>query len=330
MPAKDIRKTKLIRIIELLQNESDERNPLTTSMILTRLANLGIPCESRVLHRDIKALNECGFEIMETFIGHEKGFYIADRTFSIPELKILIDAAQAASFITEKKTSELTKKLAALGGSYRARILRDNIICFNTRKHSNELIYYTVEKLESAIVGKNKITFRYFDLDENKNRVFRRNKELYTMEPLSLIYYEDNYYLMCYNANHKSTCNYRVDRMSDVEISEEKISGEAKEVLKNQDMGDYTEQVFKMYGGERQRVTIKFEKELLGVVYDKFGENISVGKTEDNCYTVNLLIQVSPTFFGWLFQFGTKMQIITPKRLIEEYKRRLKEVWERQ
>jgi len=71
-------------------------------------------------------------------IGHDKCYYVEDRSFSIPELKILIDAVQAASFITDKKTSELVEKIAALGGSHRAEILKSNMVCFNTRKHSNE------------------------------------------------------------------------------------------------------------------------------------------------------------------------------------------------
>ena len=99
-------------------------------------------------------------------MGHEKGYYVEDRNFSIPELKILMDAVQAASFITEKKTAELVGKIAALGGSHQAEILKSNIVNFKTTKHNNEHIFYNVDALEQAISEQKKILFCYFTLDE--------------------------------------------------------------------------------------------------------------------------------------------------------------------
>lgn len=83
-------------------------------------------------------MNELGYEIMSVMNGHDKCYYVEDRSFSVPELKILIDAVQASSFITEKKSEELISKIAALAGSHRADVLKRNMVCFNTRKHSNE------------------------------------------------------------------------------------------------------------------------------------------------------------------------------------------------
>ena len=98
---------------------------------------MGISCERRTLTKDIAVLNDQGYEVMWNWVGKEKGYYIEDRSFSVPELKILIDAVQAASFITDKKTAELIDKIADLGGSHRADIMKSNMVCFNTRKHSN-------------------------------------------------------------------------------------------------------------------------------------------------------------------------------------------------
>jgi len=101
----------------------------------------------------------------------ENAFYVSDRSFSEPELKILADAVQAASFVTEKKTNELVNKIAHLGGQHHAALMQSNLVRFNTRKHSNEAIYYAVGYLEEAIAKNRKIAFRYFDLDENKGYV---------------------------------------------------------------------------------------------------------------------------------------------------------------
>ena len=106
------RKIKLLKLLELLRAESDEHNPMTTSDLCGRLEGMGIVCDRRTLSKDIALLNEHGYEIMSTTVSHEKGYYVDDRSFSVPELKILIDAVQASAFITEKKTKELVEKLA--------------------------------------------------------------------------------------------------------------------------------------------------------------------------------------------------------------------------
>lgn len=223
----------------LLQQETDELHPLSTNEICNRLSAMGISCERRTLAKDIVLLNEQGFEVMWCRVGKEKGYYIADRSFSIPGLKILIDAVQAANFITENKSVELIKKIAALGGSHQADILQSNLVCFNTRKHTNETIYYSVGYLEDAIQQKNKVLFRYFDLNEHGEKVYRREGHRYVVEPVALVFHEDNYYIVVYSAKHDSTANYRIDRMDSVEIIDESVSQRAL-ALRNEVAG-YTE-----------------------------------------------------------------------------------------
>ena len=128
-------KIKLLKIMEILRQETDEEHPMTKVELAARLVAMNVSCSPRSLIRDIKLLNEQGYEIMERLIGHEKAYFVCDRSFSVPELKILIDAVQAASFVTNKKTGELIDKIAALGGSHRAAILKGNMVKFNARKH---------------------------------------------------------------------------------------------------------------------------------------------------------------------------------------------------
>ena len=116
MPEENYQKIKLLKIMEILRQEADEEPPMTKVELAARLVAMNVSCSPRSLIRDIKLLNEQGYEIMERLIGHEKGYFVCDRSFSVPELKILIDAVQAASFVTEKKTAELVDKIAALGG----------------------------------------------------------------------------------------------------------------------------------------------------------------------------------------------------------------------
>lgn len=300
----------MLKIMEILRTETDELNPLTTAAFCAELSKTGVTCDRRTLARDITLLTDAGYEIMTCMVGHEKAYYIEDRSMSVPELKILIDAVQAASFITRRKTDELIGKIAALGGSHRAEILKGSIVVFNTRKHKNEAIYYNVGFLEEAVCLKHKVSFFYFDLDERGCRVYRQDKHRYIVEPMALVFNEDNYYLMTYNSKHGGICNYRVDRMESVEPLDEPVSREA--ILHESGISDYTEQVFKMYGGEKQKVRLAFDRSLIGVVFDKFGEDTLIEKIDTDYCRADVEIQISPTFRGWLAQFGDKMRVVSP------------------
>lgn len=317
MANQNCQKIKLLKLMELLQQETDEQHPLRASEICSRLVSIEISCDRRTLTKDINVLNEQGFEVMSVMMGHEKGYYIEDRSFSVPELKILIDAVQAATFITDKKTNELINKIAALGGSHRAEILKSNIVCFNTRKHSNESIYYSVNYLEDAIEKKKKVIFRYYDLNENGEKVYRREGHHYVVEPIALIFNEDNYYLICYSAKHDNTANYRIDRMDSVELIDEDVCEKA--LVLRESVAGYTDQVFKMYGGQPENITIEFNDRLIGVVYDKFGEDTKMLRLSDHTCAATVKVQVSPTFWGWLFQFGDQMKLRSPETLVEQY-----------
>lgn len=317
MAQDNCQKIKLLKLYELLRQETDEENPMTTTAIIHRLGQMGISCERRTLSKDIAILNEYGYEVMWRKVSKEKGYYVEDRSFSVPELKILIDAVQAASFITDKKTAELADKIANLGGSHRADILKNNMVCFNTRKHSNEAIYYNVNFLEDAIQQQKKVIYRYFDLNEHGEKVYRKDGHHYVAEPVALVFNEDNYYLVAYSAKHDGTANYRVDRMDAVEVLDEPISEKALQLRDS--IGSYTEQAFKMYGGQPMDITIQFDNKLIGVVYDKFGEGTKMVRLTENSCVATVKVQVSPTFWGWIFQFGGQMRITSPESMIEEY-----------
>ena len=295
MAKENSQKIKLLKLMELLRQETDEQHPMAATVVCQRLNDMEVACDPRTLTRHIQALNDYGYEVMTTMISHEKAYYVEDRSFSVPELKILIDAVQAASFVTEKKTAELIDKIAALGGSHKADILKSNMVCFNTRKHSNESIYYNVGFLEDAIQQQKKVIFYYYDLNENGEKVYRREHHHYVVEPIALVFNDDNYYLMVYSAKHDGTANYRVDRMDHVEIVDEAISEKALTLREGID--SYTEQAFKMYGGQQVDVVLEFDDKLIGVVYDKFGEDTKMIRSGDKCIAT-VKVQISPVFWG--------------------------------
>ena len=324
MPLSNPQKIKLLKLYELLKAYSDEEKPLSTNQLCAMLKAEGIVCDRRTLSVDIDVLNANGFEVMRRRTRYANLFYVADRQFDLAEVKILIDAIQAASFITPTKTQALINKVANLAGSHKATVLKENLVTFNTRKHTNEAVYYTVDTLERALQKKQKASFHYFDLDENGNRVLRKKSKRYIVNPVGLVYHEDNYYLVTYHEIHEATVNYRVDRMADVQLEDELVVDQA--IALSGELGSYTERIFKMFNGPEATVELQFDRKLIDAVHDKFGEDIEIVACKRNLCRAKVDVMVSPVFFGWCFQFGKSMKILSPASVAEEMRARLKQI----
>jgi predicted DNA-binding transcriptional regulator YafY len=318
MEAINPQKIKLLKLYEMLRQHTDEERPLSTNQLCAMLEAEGITCDRRTLSEDIDTLNANGFEVLHRRTRYAKLYYIVDRQFELAEVKILIDSIQAASFITKQKTKELTDKVASLAGSHSAAALKGNLITFNTRKHSNEAIYYTVDTLENALQQKRRASFCYFDLNEDGARVFRKDGERYLVNPVGLVYHEDNYYLVTYHEIYEATVNYRVDRMADVQIEGESVAEHA--IALSSELGTYTERIFKMFNGPQATVELEFDRKLIDAVHDKFGESIKILACKRGLCKATVEMLISPVFFGWCFQFGKSMKIISPESVALEIK----------
>jgi predicted DNA-binding transcriptional regulator YafY len=308
-------RVRALKIYEMLCQDSDEDHPLATARIIARLANDGIECNRKTLYKDIKALNDFGFEVLSRR-EQSNVYYVVSRRFDVPELRILIDAVQAASFITPNKSKVLIDKIAGLGGSNRGKVLK-NSTAFNTVKLKNEGIYYNVASLDDAIIAKHQVSFQYFDYNEQSKRVLRKDGERYIVNPIALVFNENNYYLVCYNDKYQNKSNYRVDRMIDVRVEETKIT--KADCADNFSFSEYRKQALSMFAGKTKKVQIQFDKSLMDVIIDRFGDDVSIRCVGDTLRSVNVSVIVSPMFFGWCSSFGDKLKLVAPAEIKKEY-----------
>ncbi len=316
-------KVKLLKLYEYLRKETDENHGITRTELSEKLNGMGVSSNPRTVSEDIRELNRNGYEVMYYRVNKEKYYYIAERELSTPELRILIDALQAASFIPKKKTDELIEKVAALGGARQAETLKKNTACVNTRKHRNESILYTIDGIEDAIVRKKKVAYRYFHLDENAERVYRTDdsgeKKRYCVDPVALVFNGDNYYLMAYSSRHpESTACYRIERMDRLEVLEDSVMSEEAAAFVSR-VPAYTEEAFRMYGGEKERVVLRFDRPLTEYLFDKFGEDTPVRRVSGTACEAGVSVRVSPMFFGWMAQFGGGMRVLAPGKVVQAY-----------
>ena len=309
-----ILKLKLVKIWEILSQESDEEHPIGTTELLQKLSDMGIDCDRRTLYADIQALNECGYEIL-CRRSTSNMYYVKDRKFSIAEIRIMMDAVQAAGFITNEKSYEFIDKLASLAGSRKGEALKDNIVAFNTTKTDNVDIYQNVERITSAIQQNKKVKFTYFDFDIRHKRVYRKDGKFYYMNPLALVMDNDNYYFLGYDKYHDNMINYRVDRMDCVEVS--RHDKEDLKEFEKFDLKKYKKQLFGMYGGKVQEVCFRIDKSLTDVVFDVFGVDTRFSVLNDTMYEFKAEVQLSPQFYGWCCSFGEKLKVTAPTTVVD-------------
>ena len=320
MASSQNQKMKLLYLMKILLEETDENHPITVAGIITMLSEYNIKAERKSLYSDIEVLREFGIDI-EMVKSKSVGYYVADRKFEIPELKLLVDAVCSSRFITAKKSNELIKKISTLASRHQAKTLKRQILTAEQPKPLNENIYYSIDTIHEAINGQYKIIFKYFDYNADKRRVFRKSGDWYVQTPIALCWNEDKYYLICFSDKYQDFTHYRVDRMNSVTISDKRSDKIAKSDF---NLTEYTRTLFGMYSGELIHARLRFDNTLANAVLDKFGSDIYFYKLE-NCFEINVEVSNSPAFLSWIFQYGNRAEIVEPESLRESMKNLLEQ-----
>lgn len=308
-------KLKLLYIIRILEQETDENHPITTKELIEHLERYDIQAERKSIYDDIDKLKHYGYDIEQIENRYGGGYYLASRDFEQVELKLLVDAVQSSRFVTEKKSGELIKKLEKLTNKYEAKQLQHQVYVAGRIKTDNEGIYYQVDALNKAISEDKKISFVYLEWD-NKKKLVPRKEEKYIVSPWILMWKDENYYLVAFDKTVSELRHYRIDKMSNVEILE--IQRDGKEYYKNKKPGEYVNKAFGMFGGREENVILSFPEKLVGVVIDRFGKDISI-REKDGRLRARVNVMASPQFFAWIAGVGTELKIESPNTVQEAY-----------
>lgn len=316
MPRQKNQKLKLLYLYKILMENTDEGHPMTVPQMIEELSGYGVAAERKSIYDDLETLRSFGADIVyRKTKNHE--YYIGGRTFELPELKLLADAVASSKFITERKSSELIKKIESLCSRHEAKQLRRQVHVMGRAKTMNEKIYYNVDIIHQAIALDRQISFRYFEYNLKKEKQYRQGGEKYTASPYALSWDDENYYMTAYYEKYGSLSNFRVDKMESV-----KILDQTRQKLPNDgefDPAEYSKKVFGMYAGREEKISLQFDNSLIGVVLDRFGHDISIIPAGENSFIINVNAYISPTFIGWLFGFGNKVRILSPRSLIDEF-----------
>ena len=319
MPRSFNQKLKPFYVMNYLLENTDEEHTVSVNQIIAHLEAQGISAERKSIYSDIEALQVLGVDIERVDSGNYVGYYVASRTFELPELKLLVDSVQSSKFITHKKTASLIKKIEKLASIHEAQLLNRQVFVKNRIKTMNESIYYNVDEIHNGISKNKRIQFLYFEETVSGERNYRHGGAYYVVSPFALTWDDENYYMVAYDSDAQMMKHYRVDKMEKISVTDEMRDGlEAYNAL---DMAVYAKKTFGMFTGHEVNVAMRFDNHLVGAVRDRLGRDVFIVADGPDHFTVRADVVVSPQFFAWVCGFGAQAVITGPNEVVEQMKK---------
>ena len=320
-------KIKILKILEILRENSDEEHPLTATEIVAMLGAAGYSAERKAIYNDIDLLIDYGFDVIKN-PAPKKGYYLGERDFQLAEVRLLIDAIESAQFVTERKTAELREKLEQNLSIYQRDALhRVQVYVDHRNKNANERIYYGVDELARAIEEHKMVSVHYIKRLIEAGERPKNEEHIHKLTPYALIWHQDHYYLVANKNTHEGFMHLRIDKITKVTVLEEegRPLSEVSKYTDHFDAADYLSTKFNMFSGEPERVEIRCKNSSWQIIADRFGENVQIIDRDDETFTISANA-VTSGLDAWVMQWGADMQVLKPEHLRQTIKEKIEEM----
>lgn len=307
------KKQTILYILEILKESSDETHPLTYHEIIAKLNSIySIDCERKSVANNINSLIDFGYDIVRIDGG---GCYLNEREFEKSEITILIDSVFSSKNIPANHAKDLTNKLSKLLSVNDRKRFQYVHKGDEISRSANQNFFYNIDIINEAIDSRRKVTFKYNYYDENG--LTNRKDKVYKINPYFMLSNNGKYYVVCNLEGKPGLSNYKLDHITEIELSEENITPIHK--LKNYengiDIARYANENIYMFGDEAIEVTLKLNNELmLNNLIEWFGENVNIYKKEEEGKKVKYaVVKVSEnSIIYWSLQYGMNVEIMAP------------------
>ena len=311
----DMKKNRILYIQRFLEEQTDETHPATIADILAYLSDLDITAHRRTVMLDIKQLIEAEVDVICNR-SRQNEYFIGERHFEMPELKLLVDAVQASKFLTTRRSKTLINKLLSLTSCHQAESFKNSLYFDRQVKPKNETAYITADILYTAINTKRRVRFMYFEYTPDKEKAYKHGRRIYELSPWAFTWDTDNYYIIGYSKTHDKVATFRVDRIAAPKLTDLP----AISVPEDFDLATYVRSVFQMYDGPMLDVTLKCKNEFMKTIIDRFGEEVHTGIADAEHFYTKVSVSASKTFYGWVFALDGAIEITAPDEAVNAYK----------
>lgn len=317
------KKLALLRILQIFYRDSDEQHLLTYEGIARTLkSEYEIEIERKAVRRNISLLKEAGYEIVSTRVGS----YLAEREFTDAELRLLIDSVLSSRHIPARYSKDLIEKLCKLSDKY----FRANINYIHSvgewGKTENKDLFFNIELIDEAISSQKQVTFDYNKYGADKKL---HKTKTHTASPYQLILHNQRYYLMARNEQWKNMGYYRLDRITNMKLTDEKLAPIT--TIEGFERGiNYKElstAMPYMYTDKPERIEFIADEEIIDQVIDWFGTDIIIRKVDGK---LAVTVKASPSAMQlWALQYAQFVTVTKPQELADKIKAALKSAAER-
>ena len=306
---------RIICVLEYLSRYSDENNYVSIKQIqdyVSRVGNLSMPAEVTI-RRDIDRLTNMGNNIVKKNCDHNKAFYaLIDKGFSFNEIRFIVDSISINKFLTSKQKRQLIKKFEGMCSDAEIRQLISRITLNEKCSPSLDLLN-NLDLIHRLIAEKRKINFEYGKYDTDKKiKYYHKKRELI---PVKVVFFNNRFYLKCYNEETEAWRTYRIDRMKDIEEGKVSSCHLPKEEKRDGFIIDMFEPEY------YENVTLRVKRVLLDDMMEHFGEYASVSRYSDDGNSVNISVRVgiNQRFYLWVMKYGDGIELLSPPKVRSEF-----------
>ena len=306
------KKLALIRIWQILKEHSDFMHPLTQEDIAQHLEkDYGIVIERKAISRNLSLLKEAGVKVESK----RAGSYLEGREFEDSELKLLIDGVLCSKHIAARHSADLINRLCGLSNKYFRSHVKNIYSVNDWSKTSNQSLFINIEQIDAAIEKKVRISYDYNKIGIDK----KLHKSSYqVVSPYQMILHNQRYYLMAYSEYWGNMVFHRLDRITNMKLTEEKAT--ALRTIPGYKNGiDYKELASArpyMYSDTPERIDFIADVNIVDQIVDWFGNDIRISKNSGDENTVTVSVVASPSAMEhWAMQYINYVEIIAPDML---------------
>ena len=298
-------------ILDILEEYSDANHRLTQQEIIRLLkANYDMECDRRSVKNNILYLNE----LLGDVIDMEDGYYLAEREFEDAELRMLIDSVLFSKNLTQKQAKDLIEKLRAKGNKYFPAKVTHISNLPEMHHADNKQLMYALDTVNDAIAEKKKISFVYNTYGTDFRLHPRRDGMRYVVNPYQMVANNGKYYLIGNYDKYDNVSHYRLDKMTDVQILDEKVKPqkEIRDFKNGFSLPKHMAEHIYMFSGESERVKLLAPATMMDELIDWLGKDFTVRKTDDEDeIEITLNCNVDSMFY-WALQYGPYVEILEP------------------
>ena len=300
------KKLALLRILQILEQYSDIDHPLKQEDIARYLdRDFGIVIERKAIGRNILLLKDAGYDILSD----RRGCYLVSREFEDSELRLLIDGVLASKHITAKHSKELIEKLCSLSNKYFRSHVKNIWSVNEWSKTDNQALFYNIEIIDAAIEQGKQIAFCYNKYGADK-KLHKTSDQRVT--PYQMVLRNQRYYLIACNEKWKNLGHYRLDRITDIRLTDEpatplrSLPGHESGI----DYKEYATSLPYMFTDQLENIEFLAELGIVDQIVDWFGDNARIEQSGDK---LKVSVKVSPMAMEyWAMQYLNFVEILSP------------------